>query len=117
MADIYLDPVTGDMVVTNDFRFTTGLETVAQKLRLRMDATKGEYFADLNNGVDYHGEILGHDPSDERVSAIYRKVAIETPGVDRVTKMVVNRDGSTRLLSVDWEVLVGDEVISGSQDL
>lgn len=117
MSDIFLDPITGDMTITDDFRFTTGMETVAQEIKLRLDATKGEWFADLDNGIDYHGEILGHKPSDERVSAIFRKALIETPGVDKVNKLIVNRDAATRLLSIDWEVSVGSEILDGSQDL
>ena len=114
MPDIFLDAVTGDMVVTDDIRFTTGIEIVSQSIALRMDATKGEWFADLDNGVPYD-EILGGKPSVARVEAIFRKVLVETPGVDSVTSLIVT--GSTRNMTITWEVRAGTEFISGSKDL
>lgn len=117
MADIYLDPVTDDIVVTNDIRFTAGVETVRQRIDLRMDLTKGEWFADKDAGVDYFGEILGREYDEQRTTAIFRKRLIETEGVDRVLTLTVNYTRSTRALAIYWEVAVGDEVVSGSKDL
>ena len=117
MADIYLDPITGDMVVTNDIRFTEGVETVVQKIELRLSAIKDEYRYDLDNGVDYLGKIWGQKPSDAELSSIFRKVLIETPGVDSVTKLVVTQDRTTRESTVDWQVKAGDDYIDGSRDI
>ena len=117
MADLYLDPVTGDLVVTNDVSFTTGIATVRQRVENRMSAAKGEWFADLDRGIDYYGEILGQTYDSAKITAIFRKTLIETEGVDKCTQLLVDFAGATRTLTVTWEALVGDEVISGSLDL
>ena len=117
MPDIYLDTVTGDMVVTDDIRFTTGIEIVAQSIELRMDATKGEWFADLDNGIDYNGEILGQKFDEANLTRIFRKVLIDTPGVDQVTRLDVTFNGQTRATTITWEARVGDEYLNGSKDL
>ena len=117
MADLYLDPVTGDLVITNDLRFTAGIETVRQRAELRMGATKGEWAFNLDDGIDYNGAILGQPYDQARITAIYRKRLVETDGVDKVTKVLVTYTGTTRTLNVTWEAIVGDEVISGSLDL
>lgn len=117
MADLYLNPLTGDLEIVSDLRVTRGIETVAQSIMLRMHATKGEWFADLDNGIDYFGDILGKAPDIAKATATFRKALIETPGVDRVTTLNVTYSGSTRDLSVTWEVKAGAEYISGSLDI
>lgn len=117
MADIFLDPVTGDMVVTDDIRFTQGVETVVQLIELRLSAIQGEWRYDLDNGIDYVGEIWGAKPDKARISAIFRLALIETEGVDQVTKMVVTYNAATRLFTVDWQGKAGEDFIDGSRDV
>lgn len=117
MADLYLDPDTNDLEIVGGLRFTQGIETVTQAITLRMHAAKGEWFADLDNGIDYFGEIFGQKPDIPKVSAIFRKTLIETKGVDRVTSLIVTYAGATRTINVSWEVKAGAAYISGSLDL
>ncbi len=117
MADIFLDPITGDMVVTDDIRFTAGVETVVQLIELRLSAVQGEWRYDLDNGIDYLGEIWGAKPDKARISSIFRNTLIETEGVDQVTKMAVTYTAATRVFTVDWQVLAGEDFIDGSRDV
>lgn len=128
MADWFLDPVTGDLVVTDDVRFTSKLETVVQSITLRSNAFKGEWFMDLDNGLlefDTDGSIkqgdttivLGGKYNQAKLSAAFRRMLVNTTGVDKVTKLLVSFDGTTRTTTIDWEVKAGDDFISGSNDI
>ena len=117
MADIYIDPITGDMPVTDDIRFTQGIETVVQLIELRLSAVQGEWRYDLDNGIDYLGEIWGAKPDKARIASIFRKVLIDTEGVDRVTELTVDYNDTTRVFSIDWQVLALGEFIDGSRDI
>lgn len=118
MADFYLNPVTEDLdVSTGDFRFTSGIETTAQLIELRLSAFKGEWRYDLDNGVDYFGRILGKKPSDAELTAIFRLALAETEGVDSVTSLVVSKNRVTREYTITWQVKVGETFIDGSRDI
>ena len=113
MPDFYLDPITGDLAIENgDIRLTTGLESVRQLLDLRMSASVGEWEFDLDYGVDYFGKILGHSPSIEELTTIFRKVIIETDGIDKINSLIITISAK-RVLTVTYEAIVLGEVITG----
>jgi hypothetical protein len=129
MADWLLDPITHDLVVsTGDVQFTSGTDTVRQRLDLRANAFKGEWFLDLDNGlleIDTDGTVkqgdtsvvLGGKYDQARVTAAFRKMLIETEGVDLIRELNVSFDGTTRTSSFSWTVKAGDDYISGSLDI
>jgi len=128
MADLLLDLVTQDLVITDDLSFTTGIVTVRQKITLRSQSFKGEWFADLDNGLlemDTTGDIkqgdetvvLGGKFEQAKLTSAFRKMLSDTEGVDEIIQLAITFDGTTRKLSADWEVRAGEEFISGSLDI
>lgn len=102
--DLKIDPVTGELVVTDDLVFSTGSDAVAQGLRLRLQLFKGEWFLNLDEGVPYYEDVLGQKFDEKRIRAAFRPVILSTPGVVEIISLAVQFDGPTRDVTIAWEV-------------
>jgi hypothetical protein len=108
----------GDLIMP--IRYTTGNEAVAQGIRRRLLAVRGEIFTDRDAGVPYH-EGNGVDPSlvilgrrfdPVRSESAFREAILKTPGVDQILSFGQEFDTRTRKLSVEARVrtVFGDTV-------
>ncbi len=107
--DFLLDD-DGDLVVTTDVAFTSGIEGVAQLVRTRIQTFRGELFQDVDFGVPYWQDLLGQKFDIVRARAAFRDIILKTPGVLGLVTYSVEFDGPTRTLHVTWSVrtLFGD---------
>lgn len=107
MADLYLDPGTGDLYVPDNgvIRMTSGtLETLAQRLRIKLRTFMGEWFLDTTIGVPYYQDILGvKNPDLGIIASIFRRQLLADPDVDSVPRLDVALN-SDRSLSVVIDV-------------
>jgi hypothetical protein len=110
--DLLLD-ADGDLAIEDgDFVFARGLEGITQLCRTRLQTFRGEWFADLTEGVPYLERdgvtaaeaLLGQKFNEVKARAAFRDVLLSTPGVLEVTSMTVTFDGTTRTLTVSWRV-------------
>jgi hypothetical protein len=111
--DIPIDPLTGDVVFTEgDLVLTTGHAAVAQGIWIALSDIRGEWFADLDDGVPWLANdsvpdeeaILGGKFDELRVSAAIREAILGVPGVAEIVTLVVSFDAATRALSISWVV-------------
>jgi hypothetical protein len=79
-----------------------GLEGIAQLCRIAVLTFMGEWFANLDEGVDYFGLILGQPFRENVIRAEFRRVLLTVPGVTEVLSVVTTFDAATRVLSVNW---------------
>ncbi len=101
-------------------RYTTGLEAVAQALRISLLSFKGEWFANLDNGVPYLERegvtateaLLGQRYSADKVNAAFRTVIAGTTGVTEILSLAVEFVTSTRTSTVSFEVRTDFGVIT-----
>lgn len=103
-VDLLLDD-DGDLVVGTDLEFSRGVQAVAQGVRIRLLTFLGEWFADLSIGVPYYRDILGQKFDQGRVHSAVRGAILSTPGVREITSLSASYTRSTRILTVEWEVL------------
>ena len=88
---------------------------VAQRLHIRLNFFKGEWFLNLNSGVPYYQRIFRKAPSDKVIRAVFRKLILGCPGVaglDKFAYSLSNRtlrvtftarlDNGARLVSSDY---------------
>ena|SRR5579872_1242219 len=96
-GDIVVDPVKG-------LQFVSGVPGVLQLIRIRMLMFAGEWFLNLNAGVDWWGTILG-DVFNERAAYddIYNQM-IQVPGVDSIDSLVLTFNPINRVLTIDFSV-------------
>ena len=92
-------------------RYTSGPEAVVQGIKLRLERIKGEWFRDLDNGIDWLEDeelgiagILGSKFDASEIRAKLYPAAALAPGVTSVARFDVTFDGATRVMSVDFEV-------------
>ncbi len=110
-----LNPVEGDIEIdargrivwTND---ATG-DSTAQKLRIRFNFWRGEYFADTRLGVPYIRQgtslgILGEKWDEPTFNAIMRNVILTTPGVASLRSYAVTFDRQTRTASLVFTAIL-----------
>lgn len=111
-VDWKLDEATHDLVVP--IQWTTGVDAVAQRLRIKLRWFRDEWFADRDLGVRYlEGDsvkadeaILGNRFDEARARAEYLEQITTTPNVIAVPMFEVSFDGRTRRLSVRCRVQV-----------
>lgn len=95
----------GDIDLTGGrLSFTSGIGAVAQGIRIRLQAFRGEWFRNLDSGVPYWQELLGQKFDEAKARRIFREAIRAAPGVGEILKLAVTFDAKTRTLSVTWQV-------------
>lgn len=116
MADFRMDPITGDLDITDgDAVLITGVDAIAQDLTRRLRAFLGEWFADPEGvGVPYLQEVLGKGRSLAAIRQVFRDQILGTPGVLSIETMDLDFDEPTRVLTVTFQGTTTDGPIDFS---
>ena len=106
----------GDVVIP--LQFARGVEGVKQLCQLAVLLVKGEWFLDLDAGVDYFGKLLGQKFDAVTARAEFRTALVAVPGVAAVELLEATFDSSTRTLNVNWRVrTIFGPTVADSQNL
>jgi len=116
--DFLLDPVTNDLVITDDLAWSYGIDAVRQGCHIALAMIEGEWFMDLEEGVPYlerdgidsRRVLLGGKFSADRARAAMVPELLKVPGVKSVVYCTPSY--KERALTVKWEVntVFGDTV-------
>lgn len=112
--DLLLDD-DGDLIVdevSNDLTLSSGLDAVAQSARISCQLIRGEWFANLDDGiallerdgVSANEAILGQKFSRARVIEAYREALLAADGVNSILSIGVEFDRATRTATVSWRL-------------
>lgn len=84
--DKALDTLTGDLLFDGnaDQVYTEGIEGIASDLKSNWLFFKGEWFLNINKGIDYWGVIFAKGSTIEACEEEYRREALATPGVSAI---------------------------------
>lgn len=90
----------GDIVVTS------GVDAIVQSCRIALQMFQGEWFLNLDAGIPYWQSILGQKPrvAIEAARIFFRRELELVDGVDKVTKLDISYTGSSRLMTITWQV-------------
>lgn len=103
MTDIKLDVTTHDIdISTGDLQLLTGIEAIAQHIRIRLQFFLGEWMLDTRLGIPYFQHVLIKNPKTAVVRGILRKAIQETPGVVSVSDLLVDYAPTTRQMTVSF---------------
>lgn len=110
--DWKLDPLTHDLVITDDLQWVTGTTAIVQVCKIVLSMIEGEWFADLEEGVPYlerdtvpaSRALLGQKFTPEKVRAAMRPELLSVPGVTNINYLNPSFDRKTRTLTVSFEV-------------
>lgn len=101
LADIALDTVEHDLTIEGfDLQLVTGVDRVAQQIKIRFLFFLGEWFLNVSLGVPYYRDILVKAPNRAVVEGLLREVIITTPNVVAVQDLTFDYDNVTRKLDV-----------------
>lgn len=99
----------GDLEITHGrLRKLTGVEAVAQRLRVRFRLFRGDWFLSTLDGIPYHEIVLRKRTSPGLRREVFRRAARSMHGIREVLSMDVAIDGRTRALTVRAELLLED---------
>lgn len=102
LLDFAIHEITSDIVLDPDPRIVEGRRAVAQRLRSRFLTHRGEWFLDLTFGTPYRQEIFIKPANVPAVSALIRRLILQTPGVTGLAAFAATFDHATRVLTVSF---------------
>lgn len=119
IRDEALDPLTGDVYLNGtdgDQVMLAGVEGIASDVKAAWAQVKGEWYLDLNEGVDYYGLVFVKNPNLGDIRDEFVRVALGRPGVVAVPKFEPTIDLSTRTLSASYEIEADTGEVFGETD-
>lgn len=108
--DILLDPDTHDLDIV-DGDLLLGAD-VAQAVKIRLLAVRGEWFLDRTAGIPYYEQVLVKNPNLSHVDALFRQTIVETPGINQLLSFETDFDANTRTYTVTWSADTDEGEIS-----
>lgn len=102
--DLKLD-TTGDLaLVDGDLVFISGVDAVAQLVKIVIQMFQGEWFLDIEAGVPWFQDILGQKYDQPRIRAAIRGAILSVSEVTSILSLETSFTSSTRALSVSFSV-------------
>lgn len=108
--DIKLNDETGDVLlsttntITTPVFTTTTSENLAQRLKIRLQTFKNEWFLDGTIGIDYFNQISGKNRSKAAVDAIIQAEILKEQEVLQITAYSSVVDKTTRKITIQFTV-------------
>ena len=112
--DIKLNSETGDVLLSTTNTITTPVfttttpENLAQRLKIRLQTFKGEWFLDGTIGIDYFNQIAGKNRSKAAVDAIIQAEILKEQEVLQITAYSSVVDKTTRKITIQFTVRTVD---------
>lgn len=112
--DIKLNDETGDVLLSTTATITTPIfttttsENLAQRLKIRLQTFKGEWFLDGTIGIDYFNQIAGKNRSKAAVDAIIQAEILKEQEVLQITAYSSVVDKTTRKITIQFTVRTVD---------
>lgn len=104
MEDLLLDS-TGDLAIEgDDLVLSRGIESVKQRIRMRLRTFKGEVFIDQTLGTPHFDSTFARRPDLDLIKSVYRQVIGESEGVVEILSLTVEL-GANRTLTCKSDVL------------
>lgn len=101
--------INGDIVVDNDLILVGGQEELRQNIENRLSVNVGEWFLNIELGLDY-AAIEGKGISDAAIDFAIRECCLQDSRVKEVRNIKIKRDARERTADIDILIIdKGDE--------
>lgn len=109
LRDEALDVLTGDLKLdaVAEQVFVIGMDGIASDVKARWQQVKGEWWLNLEEGVDWYGLVFVKHPDMQAIREEFIRVALTAPGCVEVVQFDPELNTTTRTLSVTY-ALRGD---------
>ncbi len=88
----------GRMVVVDD------IQAIKTQLQVRLNLIRGNWFLDLNEGIDYHGSVFGKKKIDIELTSQFKQAILGTQGIDKLISFSA-AFGENRILEVRFKAV------------
>lgn len=115
MIDLRLDPVTGDLDISNNTLHTTavGLDSVSQRVRIRLRFFYKEWILDRSAGTKWFEIVLVKGIDKFAADREIRRVIQETEGILSLDSFTSEIDVEKRIFSVKFSATtIGSETLN-----
>ena len=115
-----LDPLFYDFRISDGkFVLVRGSDTVRDRIEIILNTQKGEWFLNVDDGVDYYGDdgILSQQKPAEEISAIIRLAILSDPDVIQIDDFQIIQNPNVKRefnISVDCQVKTTDFDTTGA---
>lgn len=82
------------------------LESVAQRLYIRLKSTKFKWFWNIEYGVDWFGKVFGKTKNKTRIDLLLKQEIMKEKWVESITSFSSNIDRYTRVYSCTFKAKV-----------
>lgn len=108
LIDLYLDPITHDLVFDNfTLRVTKNKEEeITQRLKIKLLWWKDTWVFNLNYGIDYKNEVFVKGIDLDDIDELFRVQISNEDGVRELISYSSTHDAATRELTVRAKVLI-----------
>lgn len=114
-SDLQLDPDTHDIVVTDKdlVVISDTTDAIIQRLRIRLQFFKGEWFLNKLFGIPYHQTIFKKSITKDQADGVYRTHILNTPGVVEILTFTsaLNVGSREYSLSFSCRASTGDTIV------
>lgn len=108
MSDIKLNSNHDLSLSDNSLSLTSeGDESIAQRLKIRLWAFKGEWFWNTNFGVPYFQEVFVKGATVDDLEDIFKKQILQCPGIINLNSFEMNVDTSSRKITIGFTAQIG----------
>jgi hypothetical protein len=100
--DLRLDD-DGDLFIgSGDLAHVSGIDAIAQSLKIRLRLIRGEWFLDTAAGIPLFDQVLVKNPRVNLLRGIYRDAILAAPGVRALPELKLDLDSARRTLTIRY---------------
>ena len=103
MQKISIDDLFYDMTITNgQITRAFNSEAIAQNVRERLLTIQQEWFMDLDQGLPWFSDLLGHNIDKDKIKGYILLSIAKTPGVETVETISLYNADATRKMGIEY---------------
>lgn len=115
IKDIAINSGTNDIDISGiSLYFNEGRRAVAQRIRIKFGTYQGEWFLNKSIGVPYQSQVLVKSPNIENISALIRKIILDTEGISSLEEFAISYSSGLRSMSVSFVANTTEQEIISS---
>ncbi len=118
MKNLYIDPLTNDVVLSKRNLITVSdIEALAQLCESKLLMLKGDYFLDKTKGIPYISQIFVKTSDKSLVDSFFKNTLLEIEDINSIISYSGDYIGSTRTYKIKFVVDTVLGTISGDTEL
>jgi hypothetical protein len=105
--------LNGDLDITGGtFPILEDADAIRSQLEIRLNEFTNDWFLDLNEGVDYFGEVFGKREITDEVENQFKLVILDTQGVTGLDSITFDLDERTLDVAFVYNTIFGRDELS-----